>query len=255
MENMQNLKEALEYLVDTGFSLRKAQQTPTVLDINDRKYLFHNGTCEEIDETDGYQPDNLPVYTLSGLVEWIHADPDRLFADKDHPCIARVEDPCGVTVLSQLTPVRQVRYHIATCRYDAPRVRYNDYLDAEDFGIMLQTNFIEDENRNVVLRIARNLTEEQSAQTADDGVSQRVTFKSGVKEVDSAVFRNPAFLRPLRAFPEIDQPSSPFVVRFKEGHLAAIFEADGGAWKNEAVKRTGAWLKERLADTNVIVIA
>jgi hypothetical protein len=197
----------------------------------------------------------MAVYTLSGLVDWIRADPDHLFADKANPCTVKVDSPTRVIVLSPLTSVLRVRSLLSNCRYEAPSVVYGAYMDAEDFGIMLQTNFTEDDNRNTVLKIARNLTEEQSAQTADDGVSQRVTLKTGVKEIDSAVFRNPAFLCPLRTFPEITQPSSPFVIRFKEGHLAAIFESDGGAWRNEAVKRIGTWLKERLADTNVVVIA
>ena len=48
---------------------------------------------------------------------------------------------------------------------------------------------------------------------------------------------------------------SPFVVRFKEGKRAAIFEADGGQWQVEAVRRVGAYLRERLTDCNVVVIA
>jgi hypothetical protein len=255
MENAQNLKDAMCYLVETGFDLQAAKKAPTVLDIGDRKFLFFNGKFEEIERQDANAPDSISIYTLSGLVDWIHADPDHLFADKANPCTVKVEDPCSVSVLSQLTPIRRVRTQISKCRYEAPRVRYDTYMDAEDFGIMLQTNFIEDDNRNVVLKIARNLTEEQSAQTADDGVSQRVTLKAGVKEIDSAVFKNPAYLSPLRTFPEIAQPSSPFVIRFKEGHLAAIYESDGGAWRNEAVKRIGTWLKERLADTSLVVIA
>lgn len=255
MENNPNLKDAMSYLVETGLALREARNTPFMLDIEGRTFMFHNGSHEEIERKDDESPDCMPIYTLSGLVDWIHSDPDHLFTDKANPYTVKVDNPTRVIVLSPLTAVERVRALIANCRYEAPSVCYGNYMNSEDFGIMLQTNFIEDDNRNTVLKIARNLTEEQSAQTADDGVSQRVTVKSGVKEIDSAVFRNPAFLCPLRTFPEITQPSSPFVIRFKEGHLAAIYESDGGAWRNEAVKRVGAWLKDRLADTNVVVIA
>ena len=99
------------------------------------------------------------------------------------------------------------------------------------------------------------MTEEQSVQTADDGISQRVILKAGVQEVDKTIFRNPAFLRPMRTFTEVMQPQSPFVVRFKEGRKAALFEADGGAWKREAIGLIGAYLKEKLRDCNVVVIA
>lgn len=255
MENNQNLKDAMSYLVEIGVEMQAAKKKPEVLEVNGHTFLFHNGVYDEVERIDDVSPAPVSIYTLSGLVDWIRSDPDHLFTDKANPCTVRVESPCSVSVFSPLTTVERVRSLIAVCKYDPPRVRYNEYMNSEDFGIMLQTNFIEDDNRNVVLKIARNLTEEQSAQTADDGVSQRVTLKSGVKEVDSAVFRNPAFLCPLRTYPEIAQPSSPFVIRFKEGHLAAIYESDGGAWRNEAVRRIGRWLIELLSDKTVVVIA
>ena len=76
-----------------------------------------------------------------------------------------------------------------------------------------------------------------------------------MQEIDSKVFKNPAPLRPLRTFPEVEQPVSPFVVRFKEGKKAALFNADGGAWKVAAVKSIGSFLRKELEGTNTVVIA
>ena len=104
----------------------------------------------------------------------------------------------------------------------------------------LQTCFIPSDCRDVVMRVVNNMTEEQSMQVSDDGVT---------------IFKNPAYLRPMRTFTEVEQVESPFVVRFKEGKRAAIFEADGGQWQVEAVRRVGAYLRERLKDCNVVVIA
>jgi hypothetical protein len=40
------------------------------------------------------------------------------------------------------------RWKLASCTYAPfPRIAFNSYMDAEDLGIMLQTNFVEDENR------------------------------------------------------------------------------------------------------------
>jgi hypothetical protein len=49
--------------------------------------------------------------------------------------------------------------------------------------------------------------------------------------------QNPVWLKPFRTFTEVDQPASPFVVRIREdcGSIdVALFEADGGSWRNDA---------------------
>lgn len=51
-----------------------------------------------------------------------------------------------------------------------------------------------------------------------------------------------------RTFTEIDQPVSPFVLRINEDMRVALFTADGGAWKQEAMKNIQAYLIEALSD-------
>lgn len=41
----------------------------------------------------------------------------------------------------------------------------------------------------------------------------------------------------------------------EEGPQAALFEADGGAWKIEAMQRVKEFLKDKLVGTGVKVIA
>ncbi len=41
---------------------------------------------------------------------------------------------------------------------------------------------------------------------------------------------------------------SQFVFRMKDGPRAAIFEADGGAWRNQAIVNIREYLKEQLAE-------
>ena len=75
-----------------------------------------------------------------------------------------------------------------------------------------------------------------------------VTIKTGIASVGEAEVPNPVTLAPYRTFPEIEQVESKFIFRMKEGPLAAIFEADGGAWKNEAMKRIKEYLVENLKE-------
>ena len=54
---------------------------------------------------------------------------------------------------------------------------------------------------------------------------------------------------------EVEQPESPFILRFNENANAALFEGDGGAWKLRAVENIRAWLAGKLEGCNVEVIA
>jgi len=65
--------------------------------------------------------------------------------------------------------------------------------------------------------------------------------------LEAAAVPNPVMLAPYRTFPEVEQPASPFVLRLKQGPEGgrpslALFEADGGKWQLEAVKRVRTYL-------------
>lgn len=84
----------------------------------------------------------------------------------------------------------------------------------------------------------------------DDGVTQKATVKSGIASRSDAVVPNPVILQPYRTFTEVIQPASNFIFRMREnrggGVECAIFEADGGAWKNEAMKNIKDYLAKEL---------
>jgi 16S rRNA U1498 N3-methylase RsmE len=55
------------------------------------------------------------------------------------------------------------------------------------------------------------------------------------------------------------QPESDFVFRMKDGPRCALFEADGGAWQNEAIdnikKHLEASLKSEIENKRITIIA
>jgi len=91
------------------------------------------------------------------------------------------------------------------------------------------------------------ITEDEVKQLGDDGVSQSITVKGGVARRENVEVPNPVILAPYRTFPEIEQPESRFIFRMRTGPQAALYEADGGAWRNEAMARIKDWLEEQLA--------
>lgn len=169
-----------------------------------------------------------------------------------------VTSPDRVEVWSPVHGEERARALLAKCTFERPQINLNRYMDQESFSVMVQTHFDEGENRNDVLKISGNLRLESEATLADDGVTQCVTMKNGISRVSDVQILNPIQLAPHRIFPEIEQPSSPFILRVRKcegGAEIALFEADSAAWKVEAVKMIGLWLREMLEEVPVVVIA
>jgi hypothetical protein len=64
-------------------------------------------------------------------------------------------------------------------------------------------------------------------------------------------------LSPYRTFREIEQPRSEFLLRVRSGSSegvvnAALFEADGGAWRHTAMTSIAEYIKKELPEIKVI---
>jgi len=248
-------KDGLEFLVGVGKEIQRVSETPQVLRIEGETYVFFNGEVVRYTPVDGAAPDTFTAYSLAGLIEWIKCDINGHFTEDAPTCVAHIIGPTEVRVETPCEGYAQRSYALAVCKYGAPQLPYDRRMDAEEFVIKLQTLFVENEKRDLVLRVVQNMREEQSMETADNGISQRVEIKQGVQGVDKAIFQNPAYLRPMRTFPEINQPESPFILRFHSGPMVALYEADAGKWRVDAVRAIGEYLREALAGLNVVVIA
>lgn len=247
-------KEAMQYLVNLGL-----QSAAPVFEAaqNGDQYVFYQGKKEFVEPHDPPQPDTFFAFSLRGLVDFIEADTDGLCATGG--LMLRVADQNSVILYGPMEGYQKKRAILAKTTSEPPRIRLGEYMDAEKFNVMLQACFVETENRAKVLTLVGNIRSEQSLQTADDGFSQRVNIKQGAASSSDVIVRNPVLLAPRRTFPEIEQPESPFVLRFGEKGEVALFEADGGAWKIEAVEFIRRFLEDALhgdgGHANIFVIA
>ena len=132
-------------------------------------------------------------------------------------------------------------------------IPFGRFLDQEDMVILLQSQFVHDEeqqtekgidDRDILLQVVSNLRSDEVQQQTDDGVSQTVQINSGVASVSTVKVPNPVTLTPYRTFQEIEQPASKFIFRMHEGMTSALFEADNSQWKVEAKQRIKAFLNE-----------
>lgn len=99
-----------------------------------------------------------------------------------------------------------------------------------------------------MLKLVGNVKEEAVNTIGDDGVSQSVVAKMGVATVGNVKVPNPVLLKPYRTFVEVEQPESNFIFRMRKGPECALFEADGGAWKLEAIDNIKEYLTAELAE-------
>jgi hypothetical protein len=236
------IKQALEYLV----GLKKTE----IHQIDGKNY-----STEELHYIEPVFEDKplihaIAISTLTGLVDYIRNNVDLL----NGSLIVHVVSPTEVKVYSEIRKDAGRDQYIQ-CGAWTPKITYGSFMDIENFNIMIQSCFLQNEHSAAILKVVGNIKEDNVQNTSDDGVSQKVTAKAGVSTVAEIQVPNPVILCPFRTFAEVDQPDSKFVFRMQSGPRAAIFEADGGIWRLYAMQNVKNYLAEKLDGCNVKIIS
>ena len=232
---MDMTREALQYIA----GLKKAE----VIEINGENY-----TDKEVYRVDRVlRAAPIKMHTLTGLLDYLKAGIDSV-AER---MIVQVVSPTTVCVLSKLDTDRK-REELVHIEADIPGFNYGQYMEQESFVIALQAKFLAGGDRDLLLRFAGTVKDESIAEYGDNGVTQKATIKTGISTVADAIVPNPVVLSPFRTFVEVMQPESSFIFRMRQregrGVECAIFEADGGAWKNAAMENVKGYLQTELRD-------
>lgn len=240
------IKEAIDRIVEMA--------KPNMFKVNDHMYV-DKGLSRVDQELRVKTP--LRVYSLTSLVDYVKKFSDR---KEGVPYLIVVDSPTSVELMSALDSDRE-RETLMIARAEPPEF-ISGYVDNESFVIALQYRFVDDKatDRDLVMKFAGTVTKGSIKEYNDDGVTQKATIKQGVASKAEAIVPSPCTLRPYRTFPEVEQPSSTFIFRMREGRSgdveSALFEADGGAWKNEARLNIKRYLEEALSDVqNITVIS
>lgn len=234
-------QEALKYLVNLG-----EEKDPIVmLD----QGTFTKASLSRVKEA---KASVLTVSTLTGLVDYIKSDLDKL----PEKLLIQVISPREVALYSPLNADREREQYISAEAILPDNVVYDRFIGTEQFNIMLQSAFVDVGTKSALLKYTGLIQDEAVKTTGDDGVSQQVTVKTGVASVGQAIVPNPVELAPYRTSPEVEQPISKFIFRMQEGPRAALYEADGGAWRNKAILSIKEYLQEELKELeNIEIIA
>lgn len=222
---------------------------PITLEFGERSY-----TSKQIHPVLDPMPNVVELNTLTGIEIYLKENPDGLELDQT---MVHVLDPKEVLVFSRLTGKFEQRKPYLRSVHRMPEFNFGQYMDIETFIVEMQAKFEVDESTKAILQLMGTITEDMIRVYADDGITQEVTAKSGIGKVENCLVPNPVTLVPYRTFNEIAQPTGKFIFRLKAGREnrpgAALFEADGGAWQLDAIKRIRDWLRTKLPETVTIL--
>ena len=163
-------------------------------------------------------PDDEPVperyvfFTLDGLIDYIRENAEGNIPQLDSEAkggdrlILQVVNHRIVRLMSQPSKYKKARHCIACVEAHVPDIRFDSYMDIEQFNVQLLSTFIDTPVRAELFKIVKSLTKEQNCNVTDDGVSQVLTVKQGVSLAQNVTLQNPVPLKPMRTFSEVDQP-------------------------------------------------
>ena len=231
------LKSFLEKMLDMG------KESASPVEIGGR-----NNTAANLKPI--LEPIAEPLHTsgLRSIVDYIKHE-----IDSSDFQVIHIANESRVDVYSELNDDKR-REHFLCCSYPEEPFRFGRFMPYSEFIIALQSKFVPDDNVTTLLSYVGNIREESAAEFKDDGVSQTVVCKTGIARLENVTLPNRIKLRPYRTFSEVEQPASEFVFRIGKNSDCALFEADGGAWKREAVKNIKNYLDFELSDDEFHII-
>ena len=202
----------------------------------------------------------LRTNSLSSVADYIKSNADFDALASDGRKIIHVEDEKTVWLYTEMNSFKK-RSALLLASAWVSSFPFGQWLSLENFIISVQANFVADEHRDELLSFVATVKQDTGVEQQDDGVTQKVTTRSGVSLSRTSKVPNPITLRPFRTFSEVEQPESTFVFRIKAeeggGVKAALFAADGEAWRHDAILKIRDYFHTYVIaeDDSVIVLA
>lgn len=197
--------------------------------------------------------------TLTGFVDYVNGNPDGL--ETMHvlvtcPRAVRAYLPAEGRHKSRPCPIIADCGSILVEGFD-----FGTWMNSDRFVINCMSQFVQTAELLELLNTISNTVAEDSVQVSDSGLDQSVVVRSGIATLEEAFIPRRPILSPYRTFNEINQPASEFVLRRRvvgsDGDKSiqfALFEADGGQWKLQAMQDIAEFLRGELGD-DIIIIA
>lgn len=232
------IKSALQWLAE----LAVAAKSDDIVQVDERLY-----STIEMKPITPPRADKLVVTTLAGLVDYLTANKDRLQRDG---LTCHVRCPESVELIDAVEDAYRTRQTWIVAAAALPDLRFGRWQPLEEFMIWLQTHFVPSDAMAAVQQFVGAIADEATVTVKDDGVTQETVARSGITKLAAVDVPRGVDLRPFRTFAEVEQPASRFVLRLRKAPCveAALFEADGGAWRVAAIEAVAEYLRPRLPE-------
>lgn len=234
------ITEALEHLAEQAV----AAEEPQFVEINGQKYTTR--TMSRVPAEHVPAPDSVVHSTLRSLVEYINDDPDGM----EEKTFITVVSPTKVEVTTPVIGKDQVRKTWARAVAEIPQHRFGRWMPLDEMSIYLRTCFVESDERDEVVGFIGIVSDDTEVVLKDDGVTQSTTLRHGLSLKREGEVPNVIELAPYSTFHDVEQVERPFIIRLDKqpqvGVVAALFEADAGAWKSKATDRIAGYLEEQV---------
>lgn len=188
------------------------------------------------------RPLMLDVYSLDSICKLIRTEIKKVGTT----IIVQAESYQDVKVMTTYLD-DFTRNSLYRARADVPGFR-SGWRKREDAVIELRSLFVPNEGTAYMLDLLSRITDENTVQTNDNGITQTVEARQGVALKTFVDIKPRVSLQPFRTFLEVPQPESEFLLRVDADKGIGFFEADGGVWKLEAKRNIAAYFEENLKD-------
>ena len=208
----------------------------------------HTYTTKQLHRVAELTPTPLTVNTLESFASLVELET----SDNAEKTIIHIVDNKTVECYSQLTGENS-RHNYFTATADLPSFPFGRYMPIEEMITNLKSKFKPTQDREDLISIISSITDEQSLNIKDDGITQVATVRKGISMQQNTAIKPIITLKPYRTFVNLEQPESDFLIRLKDGQ-AALFEADGGAWKYDAMLSISERLMELFESNDNVLI-
>jgi hypothetical protein len=248
METGKETIEKIEQLVTDRLTVEVGGKTYTAAKLHPVMYVPRVGTTA--------------VHTLRGFCGFINNNID-LRIDKTRSLIV-VDSHKQVRIISEAFGEDLERETLVAATLDETleTFPFGKFLSQEEFAIQFRSLFVpgqsEKDDFEYVLSYSSKLTGGTVIEGNDNGTTQQVNIKKGISGVlsEKVPLKPIVKLSPYRTFREVPQPESEFLLRVRmandETPTVAIFEADGGAWINQAMENIVQYIQSLVAEIPVI---
>jgi hypothetical protein len=229
------IKEAIQKVLDIS--------EPKEMNILGRTFLVSAGKTEEVSNE---QHTRLDSPSLDGLLDYA-----KRFAGTD--AFIHVMSPTWVALYANKAK-SGLHQGVYIAKASINSFPFGNKLSQEEMTIKLRSCFEENEDlRSLLVGISR-ITSGPVTTSADDGVTQTVTVKTGVSMKDEADVNPVRRLVAYRSFAGIPSPKACFLFRVyadkEQGPRFSLFDMEGDAWIAETVSKLKTYCRNRTMDIN-----